>query len=567
MADQFECEPCRKRKRQSNASKWFLHCEEFLCAECMMSHRSMRKLQHCKIIDAKDIPLVTDMSLQSCNKHDGVQQKYFCVDHDVLCCPECFTENHKDRFCRNVMPIEEASNGIKTSHTFVETNKQIDHIIKSLKELKNECLLIIENIEFNTKKVKDEIAKTKQAWIRHIESLEQVLLEELVQQQEAYTKQTKRRMQETDKILQLSQEHADAMDFVRKHGSERQAFLLVHSSKESLNQIESRVAEVYANSPHLHISFITSSLEDAATEIGKLDIKETKRKTPFASSILRHSQSCIERKSSDLSFIFLKELDLSPLSSATNCPITGMAMSGMNELMLCDIKKSRIVLFDQDDVYSYNIRLPDKSWGITSLGQSDAVVSSRDIDSIQFIDLRKKSVIKKITVKHSSKGAIATTSENILVGAGGKIHVLNHDGLGLKIITVPARGTVSYICTPSANIICFCDGSDETKCVTFDGEPVFSYQSSKLVKTKKVTADDNGHIYIVGENSHNIMHHLTRDGKFIDIILSDEDQLYYPIAITFNKDYSKFYVASKFYDIRVFDVKKNLSPTEGEGTF
>lgn len=182
MADQFECEPCMKRKRQSNASKWCLHCE-FLCAECTASYRSMRKLQHCKIIDAKDIPLVTDMSLQSCNKHGGVLQKYFCVDHDVLCCPECVTENHKDRFCRIVMPIEEASNGIKTSHNFVETNKQIDHIIKSLKELKNECLLKIENIEFNAKKVKDEIAKTKQAWIRHIESLEQVVLEELVQKQ------------------------------------------------------------------------------------------------------------------------------------------------------------------------------------------------------------------------------------------------------------------------------------------------------------------------------------------------------------------------------------------------
>lgn len=193
----------------------------------------------------------------------------------------------------------------------------------------------------------------------------------------------------------------------------------------------------------MHISFISGSLEDAASEIGKLDIKETKRKTPFTSSVLRHSQSCIERKSSDLSFIFLKELDLSPLSSATNCPITGMAMSGMNELMLCDIKKSRIVLFDQDDIYSDNIRLSYKPWGIASLGQSDAVVSSRDIDSIQFIDLREKSVIKKIMVKHSSKGAIATTNENILVGAGGKIHVLNHDGLGMKIITVPAIGVQS----------------------------------------------------------------------------------------------------------------------------
>ncbi|CAG2247508.1 unnamed protein product [Mytilus edulis] len=536
MADQFECEPCMKRKRQSKATNWCLQCEELLCAECTASHRSMRKLQHCKIIEAKDIPLVTNMRLQSCKKHGGLLLKSFCVDHDVLCCPECVIENHKGGFCRNVMSIDQASNGIKTSHIFVELNKQIDHIIKSLNGLRNELSSNIENIELNTKKIKEEIANTKEALIRHIESLEKVILEELVQKKEAYLTQTKRSIKETGDILQLSQEHADAMDFVRINGSELQAFLLIHSSKESLTQIENRVAKLDGNSLQLHISFIRSSLEDSARDIGKLDFIETKRTKPFASSVLRHSQSFVGRKSLDISFVFLKELDLSPLSSSNRYTITSMAISGENELMLCDIKKSRIILFDTADIYRSYIKLTDKPWDIASLGQSSAVVSSRDIDSIHFIDLKNMSYIKSVKVPDSAKGAIATTDESILVGA-------------------EAVGTVSYICTPSVDSICFCDGSDETKCVTLDGEPVFKYQSPELVKTKKVTADKSGHIYIVGENSHNI-HHLSRDGKFIDIVLSDDDQLYYPIAITFSKDYSKFYVACKFYDIRVFNVKK-----------
>ncbi|XP_052086500.1 uncharacterized protein LOC127723806 [Mytilus californianus] len=555
MADQFECEPCMKRKRQSKASNWCLQCEEFMCAECTASHRSMRKLQHCKIIEAKDIPLVTNMSLQSCNKHGGLLLKLFCVDHDVMCCPECVNENHKGGFCRNVMHIDEASTGIKTSHIFVESNKQIDHIIKSLNGLRNELSSNIENIELNTKKIKEEIANTKEALIRHIESLEKVMLEELIQKTQAYLKQTKRRIKETEEILRLTKEHADAFDFVQKNRSERQAFLLIHNSKESLTRIEDRVAKLDGNSLQLQISFVGSSLEDAATEIGKLDLIETKRTNPFASSVLRHSQSFVGRKSSDFSFVFLKELDLKLLSASPNYTITGMAISGENELMLCDIKKSRIILFDTADIYRSYIKLSDKPWDIASLGQSSAVVSSRDVDSIQFIDLKKMSLIKNVKVRDSSKGAIATTDESILVGADGKIHVLDHDGSGMKIITVPAEGTVSYICTPSVNSICFCDGSDETKCVTFDGDLVFSYQSPELVKTKNVTADNDGHIYIVGEDSHNI-HHLSRDGKFIDIVLSDDNQLYYPIAITFSKDYSKFYVACKFYDIRVFNVKK-----------
>ncbi|VDI29479.1 Hypothetical predicted protein [Mytilus galloprovincialis] len=555
MADQFECEPCMKRERQSKATNWCSQCEELLCAECTASHRSMRKLQNCKIIEAKDIPLVTHMRIQSCKKHGGLLLKSFCVDHDVLCCPECVTENHKGDFCRNVMSIDNASNGFKTSHIFVELNRQIDHIIKSLNELKNELCSNIENVELNTQKIKEEVANTKEALIRHIESLEKVILEELVQKKEAYLTQTKRSIKETGDILQLSQEHADAMDFVRNNGSELQAFLLIHSSKESLTQIENRVAKLDGNSLQLHISFIRSSLEDSARDIGKLDFIETKRTKPFASSILRHSQSFVGRKRLYISFVFLKELDLSPLSSSNRYIITSMAISGENELMLCDIKKSRIILFDTADIYRSYIKLTDKPWDIASLGQSSAVVSSRDIDSIHFIDLKNMSYIKNVKVSDSSKGAIATTDDSILVGAEGKIHVLDHNGSEMKIITVPAQGTVSYICTPSVDSICFCDGSDETKCVTFDGELAFKYQSPELEKTKTVTADNSGNIYIVGENSHNI-HHLSRDGKFIDIVLSDHDKLYYPIAITFSKDNSKFYVACKYYDIRVFNVKK-----------
>ncbi|XP_063405821.1 uncharacterized protein LOC134689781 [Mytilus trossulus] len=516
----------------------------------------MRKLQHCKIIEAKDIPLVTHMRFQSCKKHGGLILTSFCVDHDVLCCPECVIENHKGDFCRNVMPIDQASNGIKTSHAFVELNKQIDHIIKSLNGLRNELASNIEHIELNTKNIKEEIANTKEVLIRYIKSLEKVTLEELVQKRQAYLTQTKRSIKETDDILQLSQEHADAMDFVRKNGSELQAFLLIHNSKEKLTHIENRVAKLDGNSLQLQISFIRSSFEDAAREIGKLDFIETKRTKPFASSVLRHSQSFVGRKRLDCSFVFLKELDLSPLSSSNRYTITSMAISGENELMLCDIKKSRIILFDTADIYRSYIKLTNKPWDIASLGHSSAVVSSRDVDSIHFIDLNNTSFIKSVEVQDSSKGAIATTDESILVGAKGKIHVLDHEGSEMKIITVSAEGTVSYICTPSVDSICYSDGSDETKCVTLDGEPVFKYQSPELVKTKTVTADKSGHIYIVGEDSHNI-HHLSRDGKLIDIVLSDDDQLYCPIAITFSKDYSKFYVACKFYDIRVFKVKNN----------
>ena len=60
-----------------------------------------------------------------------------------------------------------------------------------------------------------------------------------------------------------------------------------------------------------------------------------------------------------------------------------------------------------------------------------------------------------------------------------------------------------------------------------------------------ICSDDYGHIYVSGQYSHNI-HRLAKDGKMIDIPLSSKHGIQYPVAMCFNRNYTKLYIVSEW---------------------
>ena len=69
-----------------------------------------------------------------------------------------------------------------------------------------------------------------------------------------------------------------------------------------------------------------------------------------------------------------------------------------------------------------------------------------------------------------------------------------------------------------------------------------------------ICSDDNGHVYVSGQYSHNV-HRLTEDDKIIDIPLSSGHGIKYPVAMCFNRNYTKLYIANEWgKSIMVFNV-------------
>ena len=60
-----------------------------------------------------------------------------------------------------------------------------------------------------------------------------------------------------------------------------------------------------------------------------------------------------------------------------------------------------------------------------------------------------------------------------------------------------------------------------------------------------ICSDDYGHVYVSGQYSHNI-HRLTKGDKMIDIPLSSQHGIKYPVAMCFNWNYAKLYIVNQW---------------------
>jgi hypothetical protein len=71
------------------------------------------------------------------------------------------------------------------------------------------------------------------------------------------------------------------------------------------------------------------------------------------------------------------------------------------------------------------------------------------------------------------------------------------------------------------------------------------FHSASTVDDKHLSTQLHDNVYIVGCLSNNI-HRLRPDGTFIDIILTEEDNVNYPITCCFNGNYRKLYVVNNY---------------------
>lgn len=532
------CDPCDKRDISKSAFQWCSECEQYLCSDCVGCHMTMSISTNHHLVEA-DKKLLSSTNLWSkyCEKHEELPLTYFCTYHDELFCTECLAEAH--RTCDKVISVEIASKQCKNSKLFNDLFDQVKQNIEFLNLLVNNRKLSMKNIKDETKNIKQKIRKAKEKLLECIEKQEKELLVNLEKITEKYSYKAMKTIDEAEKLVMSSTEQKAALEFVKDHGSDKQAFLLVHTQKKRLIDIDAKVVPLCGSNTKDNLCFTENAFSDSVFSIGEIKVVESPEPTTLVSLKLSESQVHITSFDSD-------EVNMD--GAGNSYAITGMAMTDRNLLLLCDVKNSRIMTC-RKDVFRSFITIPYTPWDIAALS-STAIVTSRDDNYLQFVDLDRKELKKKKKMKEIAKGGISVFANNIFVGANGKIHVLDSEGEHTRTLDIEAKGTICYLCISFEGNISFCDESDLVRTVNEKGKLLFWYSSPDLELTRKLVSDQEGNVYVVGENSHNI-HRISRNGSFIGIVSKDEDRLYYPQAICFNKDYTKLYIANKFHDIRI----------------
>ena len=87
--------------------------------------------------------------------------------------------------------------------------------------------------------------------------------------------------------------------------------------------------------------------------------------------------------------------------------------------------------------------------------------------------------------------------------------------------------------------------SGQNQFATHDGRNNANVKFPTLCVPSDICSDDYGHVYVSGQYSHNI-HRLTKDDKMIDIPLSSQHGIKYPVAMCFNGNYTKLYIVNQW---------------------
>ncbi|XP_052066383.1 uncharacterized protein LOC127706031 [Mytilus californianus] len=531
------CEPCTARGLTPTAFRWCSECDEALCSECTEAHKVQKITRNHHLVETSKIPERINLSY-NCSKHEHLPLDFFCVNHDVMCCQECLPQNH--RSCKNVTSIDLASKNSKQSQSFIDFEEHLSFVIEALYKLNSNCKENDNRIEQQETKIRKQIEKIKEHIIKQLESLEESLLKDLTVIKDKIITRLKRQEKDIGDLITSSKAEKESLEFVRDHGSEKQAFVSIHSSKPVLDEIENKVKQLSESLAYTSLTFVESVSKEKITDLGSIELTETPCSFPFVPFKQCQSQVPVVLKRPSTSYTYLHDIDT---KGDDLKGVTGITISDNNTLIFCDVNAGKIYFCDDTDNFLSSISSPFKPWNIAAIpGTTTAVMSGRTDPYVRFLDITKRRLSKKVKVGQSGSGSIAVTKDNIFVTIKGKIQVLDLSGKVKRIISLKHEQAINwYISVCQNGNICYSSGN-AVHCITSVGCPVFSYSSSDLLYARNAITDDADNIYVLDCESSNI-HKLTSTGNLVDILW--DESLSEPYVFCFSKDFSKIYIANK----------------------
>jgi sugar lactone lactonase YvrE len=280
-------------------------------------------------------------------------------------------------------------------------------------------------------------------------------------------------------------------------------------------------------------------------------VSQITRPCPIKYTSMERQQPQVQQDRTKLLTEFIKEGQVD-LKHGKTYNLTSMAVTSDNKLLLCNHKSSRPKVYIYKDCKSYedDISFTSLPYGITVVPCTDkAVVTLPWEESIQFINTTNNTKDKKIKIGKVCYG-VTDVKDKIFIGGIDKVCILNTDGSRVREVTTDG-GDNNSLMYNERNDQLLLRQNGRLCCINLDGHVIYRYNISGEIG---LAVDCQGHVYISGCDSDDIQR-LSPDGTFRDIVLSKNDGVDGPYAITFNNDFSKLFIIDGDETVLVYSCK------------
>jgi len=171
------CDPCSVQDQETTATSYCVECEEYMCDGCSLIHRQQKMSKSHLIVDAKDIPSVTEQvqrAVRYCDQHPHNPIKLYCYDCKALVCVMCCVKKHNKHECIDVKEAaekfsEQLKEDVKNIKKYTEKSQEV---IKEIEDDKMTCIEAVASAE-------NKISQKYDQLISLIQSHQSQLIKEL----------------------------------------------------------------------------------------------------------------------------------------------------------------------------------------------------------------------------------------------------------------------------------------------------------------------------------------------------------------------------------------------------
>ena len=535
--DSIQCDPCLIEDETVPGEFYCTDCSEYLCNNCARVHRKSKTSRHHKLLCRDEMPKkkLTTVDEKFCSKHSVELIKYFCENHEQLCCSVCVTLDH--RKCK-VLYIDDIAGGFNTSQEYQDLLKQIKLLETKLTETKKQSEKNSKDINLCFTTLISDIEHFRLQINTKLDEIERKLKEKAEKVRTADLKSMEFISTQTESIQKLLSEMSCTLENLEKYKQNQQLFTSSKHYLAEVMELKHKMEEMSFKNHIKKYSFqVSEDILNSLDTCCKLKVFEF--------------QNIMYKDPKQIKANFEKNINIEHKQDReSSCCITGSDLLTCDTLALTDLDNSSVKLVDlHTDAITSCLQLADEPWDLTCMDSKTMVVTC--YTNLTFLKFGGNlSVMKTIPMEDGCRG-ITSHQNKLFVTFTGKpcVKILNSAGAVLQTIQTNSQGqnlfvTPQYIALSTDGRTFYVSDFKQHTVTSYNvtGGQINVYKHGELKRPRGLTVIENKCIFVCGCGSDNL-HEISGLCEHIQIVLDRQDVGGPPCTVLYNRTNSKIYIS------------------------
>ncbi|KAK3581756.1 hypothetical protein CHS0354_036078 [Potamilus streckersoni] len=570
------CDICLKCNKENLATYVCRDCKNFLCTLCREHHDQITSKNIHSVVDLfadKSMFVIPILSqLEMCVKHPKKHLKFFCGDHNALCCNTCgFLEHQK---CKRINPIGDLvrSLDVETKSKDVEVN--IRNIQSYMKQTASKIKENIDIIENDKSAILQQIRSLRSELNAKLQKLEDDLIAslEINHKTEDFTLDN----QETrgKSLISAIENDLTQFDLVMTHGSAVQKVIMLHNMEKNQNRHLSAISEYQSDIKYIRFELeVSKNLKELMNDFhafGQIKVTRTKPSLPTC-PVIGTSQpkanivsgyfgtSLKNRKA-----VKILEFRVRVSGEHNSCYISDVLTLHGEKQIFIDFNNMKIKVYGENYQFQESMTLQGKPWSACILPDDNMAVTLPFNKTILVVRMEDKMhKVREIKTRLQCwgiavlKDQLVTTTFNdehsvlILNMAGTEIRAVRPDNYQSEKLLGPR-----YFKMNQAETVIYVSYYGGSRMVAFDTSwnTLFIYTDQEFEGSYGLDTDREGNIYLCGYGSCNVQQ-ISENGKLLRSLITKQQHNKKIVSIKFFRNMDRFLVTyASCNDVELYDM-------------